>query len=173
MGCLGELESIVQAHPEDKKRLPGQWRQHRYELSIATQANVDEDTSPERPEGIPPPTLYEQGPQPAEGECWRCLKCYNTRFSTMCFGENSAPSSRICRFCNMPQEEAGWTLWRRYGELPLRTQRRIDQWSGPKILSVLRTRWDRVEISFYDGAGAFMPLESEDFRPENFIIPIV
>merc|ERR1711924_457566 len=87
---------------------------------------------------------------------------YQTRFKTMCFGENAAPSTRICKFCGRSQADAGWTIWRHYAELPEPVQRRIDRASAPKILSVLRTRWPRCQVSVLTGPSFAEPRTLED-----------
>lgn len=169
---VGEVESIVQASPADKQARPSCWRSHAYELALATQAVVDEDKSEERPADFPSPPTFEQGPLPADGAAWRCLSCYQTRFKTMCFGENSAPSSRLCKFCGMDVEKSGWTIWKRYEELPGPLQRRIDRTSGPKILAVLRTRWPDSELSLLRSDGSTQVMGDEGFDPNQFVIPV-
>lgn len=160
---LGEVESIVQAKPADKQARPGCWRTHSYELALATKGVVEEDrNSTPRPEHVAAPVRFEQGESPGEGVAWRCASCYQTRFQTMCFGENAAPAAPTCKFCGKSQAEAGWTLWRNYSDLPPALQRRIDRTSGPKILSVLATRWPDVEMSLLDAAGNELPLGSTE-----------
>lgn len=168
---MGALESIVQAAPEDKKARPGCWRTYSYELALVTQAVVDEDASPEAPAGTSAPQRYEQGAPPAEGERWRCAACYQTRFKTMCFGENAPPAARECKFCGRTQSEVGWTIWRRYDELPGSARGRVDRANGPKILSTLRTRWPEVEIAMLDGAGREVPLGGEAFAASGLTAP--
>ena len=59
---VGEIESVVQAHPADKAAAPRAWRTHRYELALATAAHVADDAqSPARPADAPPPPLFEVG----------------------------------------------------------------------------------------------------------------
>lgn len=169
---LGEVESIVQASPTDKQSRPGCWRTYSYELALATQAVVDEDKSEERPADLPAPAIFEQGPLPTSNEMWRCASCYQTRFKTMCFGENCAPASTICKFCGMEREKAGWTIWRRYDELPAQVQRRIDRTNGPKILSVLRTRWPEADISLFKADGAEVRLGGDSFVSTDVVTPV-
>lgn len=169
---IGEVESVVQARPTDKQDRPGCWRTWAYELALVTQAVVDDDRSEERPEHLPAPPSFEQGPLPVEGEAWRCLSCYQTRFKTMCFGENGAPASTTCKFCSLPQGTAGWTIWRKYEELPPALQRRIDRTSGPKILTVLRTRWPEAELSLFNVSGAEVPLGGTGFDPKECVVPV-
>lgn len=169
---VGEVESIVQACPADKQAKPNCWRAHAYELALATQAVVDEDKSEERPASIPSPTTFEQGPLPADGAAWRCLTCYQTRFKTMCFGENTAPAARICKFCGMDVEKSGWTIWKQYSELPISLKRRIDRTSGPKILAVLRTRWPDSELSLFRSDGSVQVMGEEGFDPKEFVTPV-
>jgi len=144
---VGEVESVVQAAKADKASLPAAWREHRYELSLVTKAVAEGDVaSAPRPPDAPPPTLLPQGPPPAAGEAWRCASCYNSRFKTMCFGENPAPAAAACKFCGQAQQEAGWTVWMRYADLPAPVARRVDRMAGPKVLAVLRTRWPDVSL---------------------------
>lgn len=168
---VGEVESIVQCSPLDKQARPGCWRTYSYELALATQAVVDEDKSEERPADIASPPSFEQGPPPADGEAWRCAGCYQTRFKTFCFGENPAPSTAICKFCGQDRANVGWTIWKKYDELPAGVQRRIDRTNGPKILCILRTRWPEAELSLFKG-GAELPLGGEGFDPKEVVTPV-
>ena len=90
----------VQAAPEDKKRAPGCWRTYAYELALVTASVVAEDASKPRPAHVPPPATLEMGPPPAANAAWRCLSCYQTRFKTMCFGQNPAGSA-VCQHCTL------------------------------------------------------------------------
>ena len=171
---VGEIESIVQASPDDKKRLPGAWREHRYEIALVTAKVAEEDSaSPERPADVPPPLRLEQGPKPPAGAAWRCASCYNTRFSTMCFGENASPAGANCKFCGQSQELAGWTLWRTYAELPAGLQKRIDRSNGPKVLKTLRTRWGDAAVSVFAGERNAQEVElgGKEFDPKRFVVP--
>ena len=167
----GEVESIVQAAPEDKKARPGCWREHRYELNLVTRALAEEDAaSAVRPPTAPPAVTLDPGTPPPLGAGWRCAACYNSRFQTMCFGENATPGeAAACKFCGKTALEAGWTIWRAYDALPPPVQRRVDRTSGPKVLTVLRTRWSEASIAVvaadggemrpgYAGYDAAMPL---------------
>ena len=91
----------------------------------------------------------------------------------MCFGENKAPSTRTCTFCGKAQADVGWTLWRQYAGLPAELQRRIDRTHGPKILSILGTRWPDVEISLLNDAGDEVALGSAGFDPATHSVPVV
>eukprot|EP00041_Stephanoeca_diplocostata_P034640 m.1190509 g.1190509 ORF g.1190509 m.1190509 type:complete len:566 (-) comp24555_c1_seq20:2029-3726(-) len=165
--ALGEIESVVQARPGDKIVRPGCWKTHAYELALVTQAVVDEDNATaERPSHAPPPITLPQGPEPAEDEEWRCAKCYQTRFQTMCFGQNPAGTA-VCQHCNTPRDRAGWTLWRQYEDLPRGVQRRIDRMAGPKLLTVLRTRWVDVDFTVVTEAGAEAVPGTLDFEAKH------
>eukprot|EP00929_Paragymnodinium_shiwhaense_P002611 TRINITY_DN102911_c0_g1_i1.p1 TRINITY_DN102911_c0_g1~~TRINITY_DN102911_c0_g1_i1.p1 ORF type:complete len:536 (+),score=109.83 TRINITY_DN102911_c0_g1_i1:91-1698(+) len=171
---VGEVESIVQARAEDKKARPGLWRTHSYELALVTEAVVAEDKSAERPEGVPSPVVFPQGAAPAEGAGWRCAACYQTRFKTMCFGENPAPAANACKFCSRPQAEVGWTIWKTYEELPPGVQRRIDRMSGPKMLAILQTRWPAdTELLLHDGQGNEVVAGGSGFDPDVWKLPAV
>ena len=46
--------------------------------------------------------------------------------------------------------------WRRFDDLPPAARRRVDRASGPKLLSILRTRWPDAELLVEEDAG-FVP----------------
>ena len=142
---VGELESVVQAHPADKAAFKTAWRRRRFEICVTTEEMVAEDAATrERPKGEEGPAKFELGEWGGAEERWRCVKCYSGRFRTMCFGENP-PGNAVCKFCGA--EPAGnFTIWRHYDELPEGTKRRIDV-TESKILKVLRTRWKGVELA--------------------------
>lgn len=149
---LNTLESIVQSHPDDKKSFPGQWKKWRFELCLVDQSMVNEDmATPARPETVPAPTTFDKGPLPKEGESWRCVKCYNKRFSTMCFG-GPQPVSTLCKFCDTPIGEAGWTIYKAYSDLPKNVQQRVDR-EESKLMSTLRTRWSGANVSLIEGGA--------------------
>lgn len=151
---VGEIESVVQAHPADKAAAPRAWRTHRYELALATAAHVADDAqSPARPADAPPPPLFELGDADPD-EKWRCAACYKDRFRTFCFGENAAGSD-ACKFCGAARA-GNHTIWRRFDDLPPAARRRVDRASGPKLLSILRTRWPDAELLVEEDAG-FVP----------------
>ena len=70
------------------------------QLAMALQAHGDSDVSL---------ATFEQGAEPASGEPWRCAKCYQTRFQTMCFGANEATSfiegTPNCQHCGTPRNQ--------------------------------------------------------------------
>ncbi|GMH74801.1 hypothetical protein TL16_g06560 [Triparma laevis f. inornata] len=160
---IGEVESIVQAHPSDKKARPDAWRRWRYELCIANEKMVSDDSaSPERPNDATPQVKFELGPRPTNVP-WRCVSCYSTRFSTMCFGQNQA-SDEVCSNCGKTKTAAGYTILKSYEELPPPLRRRIDRTEN-KLLSVIRTRWSDAEIKF--GADATYTLGEADLSSLN------
>jgi len=169
---LGEIESIIQCNPDDKRARPGRWRTYHYEIALATQAIVDQDASEERPADAPKPVIYEQGPPPLKGHRWRCNSCYQSRFKTMCFGDNPEPAADKCKFCGLSNIEGGWTIWKHYSELHEKAQLAIDRDFGPKILSVLRTRWLNVEMSLYGCTGNLVHVGGDGFDPTQVIMPI-
>ena len=80
---------------------------------------------------------------------WRCRACYETRFTTMCFGQNELASGAgsenscvQCCHCEKSATETGWTLFLTYQELPRRVQRQMQLRYGPKIATVLANRWE-------------------------------
>lgn len=162
----GEIDEVVQAHPEDKKAMPadnpkaGGWTRWRYEVVLAID---DPDVQgAERPADMAPePTfdllsnVYKQQAidGAVRGESWRCAKCYRGRFQTMCFGMNDAtgasdPLAEKCPNCGTARSEAGWSLWFHYDELPPKIQQRVTRRHAPKIVPLLRTKWPGAHISF-------------------------
>ena len=92
----------------------------------------------------------------------------------MCFGENPAPAAALCKFCGLAQADAGWTLWRPYSALPAAAQRRVDRAHGPKVLSVLRTRWPEAAVAAVRAVdGAEAELGTAAFEPAAFKVPAV
>lgn len=169
---VGELESVVQARPADKAAKPGKWREHAYELSLVTpQVAADDNASAPRPASAPPPVVLDAGAPPKPGDAWRCASCYNTRFTTMCFGENPPGSGAACKFCGQSPEAAGWTVWKAYAELPVSVQRRIDRANGPKALAVLRTRWPDAVVSVVRADGDEAEMGTAAFDPAAFPLP--
>lgn len=169
---VGQVESIVQANPEDKKTRLGAWRLHRYEIALANEALVAEDASDPRPANLPPPVTFELGIPPGPGEQWRCLSCYQTRFKTMCFGQNPCiPSSGneavVCKFCGLNLQQAGWTIQRHYEDMPASMQRRVDRMAGPKILTVLRTRWPAASPLLLNSTKEWIPLGATNLEDVN------
>ena len=134
---------------------------------------AEDAASEERPASMPPPLTFEQGPPPAAGATWRCASCYNSRFKTMCFGENQSPAADVCKFCGQAQADAGWTIWRRYDELPARVQRRIDR-TNSKVLTVLRTRWpDAAVAALRPDDGTEAELGADGVDPARYPAPAV
>ncbi|GMI22427.1 hypothetical protein TeGR_g13341 [Tetraparma gracilis] len=142
---VGCVESIVQAHPDDKKENPTAWRRRRFELCLVNEdmVRVDKATA-ERPEGVAKGDSYDLGAAPVVASRWRCVSCYKDRFTTYCFGENP-PGNAVCKFCGTPAG-GNHTIWRTYGELGAGTKARIDRGES-KLLQVLRTRWRGCDIA--------------------------
>eukprot|EP00391_Amoebophrya_sp_Ameob2_P012829 CAMPEP_0178996772 /NCGR_PEP_ID=MMETSP0795-20121207/8557_1 /TAXON_ID=88552 /ORGANISM="Amoebophrya sp., Strain Ameob2" /LENGTH=623 /DNA_ID=CAMNT_0020689205 /DNA_START=74 /DNA_END=1946 /DNA_ORIENTATION=- len=88
----GEIEDIVQS----KKPAPSassapapsseDYTQWTYEVALALES-PDVSASEQRDLAQDPIHKFELGEPPKSGP-WRCRKCYETRFSTMCFGQN-------------------------------------------------------------------------------------
>jgi hypothetical protein len=112
---------------------------------------VEDAATPERPESVEggakfgAETINVQ--KPKVGERWRCVKCYSTRFATMCFGEQEVSETQCCKFCGSGLVDAGWTVEMKFDDLPEGLKRRIDG-NESKLLSTLRTRWGGCEIMF-------------------------
>jgi hypothetical protein len=140
---VGQIESIVQSHPDDKKTYPTAWRNRRFELCLVDEDMVKEDAAtPERPADVPASVKFDI-PELQEGDAWRCVKCYNGRFKTMNFGQNSAGSA-VCETCGAGHA-GNHTVWIKFGDLPSGTRRRIDGGES-KTLTVLRTKWPNVDV---------------------------
>lgn len=141
---VGAIDSIIEPRRTDKDSHPKEWTKWTFEVALV----VDDPTnkSPERPVHLPGPQVFELG-QPDHGQAWRCRKCYETRFKTMCFGLNDAGAAQ-CRHCSRARQECGWTLWKPYSELPKGWQGSMDRRYGPKIVTALRTKWKKCNVEF-------------------------
>ena len=106
----GEIDSVVQAHPEDKKKNPKAWNTWRYEVVLAEDDPTIEGAK--RPDGMPLPPVFSLGKPPC-GTPWRCAKCYATRFNTVLV---KMPMRR--QYCSRKIEDCGWSLWLPYARLP-------------------------------------------------------
>jgi hypothetical protein len=142
----GQIDDVVQAHPDDKRARPDQWATHRYEVILAID-DPDVDGKP-RPEGMSPPRIYPQGECDATA-AWRCAACYRGRFKTMCFGGNEA-GAVVCAHCSKPREEAGWSIYVPYAELTVGWRVKLTQRYGPKLVKLLQTKWPGAKID-WDG----------------------
>lgn len=91
-----------------------------------------------------PKPHFELGDPPPPSKSWRCAWCYRTRFTTMCFGMNE-PGAANCTHCGKAQAEAGWSLWVAYTELPAGWQRSMARRHGPKITTLIRTKWRKAD----------------------------
>lgn len=140
---VGEIEDVVQAQPDDKKARPTDPTTWRFEVALAIRKEDVSDSGAERNLDTHPIVKYELKPVP-QGEAWRCRRCYETRFQTMCFGINE-PGASSCQHCSKPQAECGWTLWLNHSELPQHWQARVRLRYAPKLLAVLHTRWPMAE----------------------------
>eukprot|EP01060_Flectonema_neradi_P015058 TRINITY_DN2173_c0_g2_i1.p1 TRINITY_DN2173_c0_g2~~TRINITY_DN2173_c0_g2_i1.p1 ORF type:complete len:495 (+),score=92.81 TRINITY_DN2173_c0_g2_i1:61-1545(+) len=129
---VGTIYDIVQTKEEDKKNKPGRYQEWTYEAVLAINdpevSGEQELPSDDNPVFTTPPT----GP-------WRCASCYHSRFKTMCFGLND--DTPECKFCNRPRQEALWSLWLHYSELPKHAKNLATKMFAPKIHVLLTTRW--------------------------------
>lgn len=146
---VGEIEDIIQAHPDDKKSKPKEPETWRFEVALAIVKEDVSDSGAPRNLETHPVLKFELKPV-SEGEAWRCRSCYETRFQTMCFGINE-PGAVSCQHCAKPQAECGWTLWLHHSELPRNVQERVRLRYAPKLLAVLHTRWPMAEALAEDG----------------------
>jgi len=142
----GEIDSVVQAHPEDKKARPDMYDTWRYEVMLA----VDDPSvkGAERPKDLPPEPTFEQGPEPQGA--WRCRTCYAQRFKTMHFKENPAGTTKCIGPCGKDRKEAGWSIWLPFKDLPQTQKSIIHRREAPKIKNILWTKWPGAEITYND-----------------------
>lgn len=138
----GEIDSIVQADPEDKERRPNEWTTWRYEVALAT----GEENGGEGVVRADEPTLFAQG-DAEPGKAWRCASCYHNRFKTMCFGMNDQ-GAEACQHCAKPRSQCGWTIWLHFSQLPHGWQANVTQHYGPKIVTLLATKWPGGDIQY-------------------------
>ena len=89
----------------------------------------------------------------------------------MCFGENPAGAGSVCKFCGQAPIDAGWTVWKPYAELPPSVQQRIDRANGPKVLSVIRTRWPDAQVGVVRADGREAELGTAVFDAAAFALP--
>eukprot|EP01125_Pyxidicula_operculata_P020870 TRINITY_DN7842_c0_g1_i1.p1 TRINITY_DN7842_c0_g1~~TRINITY_DN7842_c0_g1_i1.p1 ORF type:complete len:505 (+),score=106.33 TRINITY_DN7842_c0_g1_i1:38-1552(+) len=141
----GEIDDVVQSHPDDKNARPKEWKTWRYEVVLY----IDDPSvkGAERPKDIPAEPKFTLPPA-SDGEPWRCASCYATRFKTMCFGLNKGGDK--CQHCNKSKQDAGWSFWLHYNELPPKWQRSVTRRHAPKIISLLRTKWPTCEVGSDD-----------------------
>ncbi|GBG24018.1 Hypothetical Protein FCC1311_002362 [Hondaea fermentalgiana] len=148
--AVGEIEDIVQAHPDDKAAKPEEWQEWRFEAVLA----VDDPSvkGPDRPASMPAPVIFTLSSEnePATGEPWRCASCYRTRFETMCFGQNEAGTT-VCQSCGQTRADAGYSLWLHFDELPLEWQRKMNRRHAPKLVSLLQTKWPDCTVECNEG----------------------
>jgi hypothetical protein len=115
-----------------------------------------------------------------EGGPWRCRACYAGRFKTMCFGMNESSSARrrstadaeprspgsasdaakavatemagtaYCVHCGKSMDEAGWSIWLPYEQLPAGPQATVTRRYGPKILATIQTKWPHATLTHDD-----------------------
>lgn len=170
----GDVDSVVQADPEDKRARPEDHESWRYEIVLAVDDPDVSDGTETAATGIAgagvgagagaaagntgdraaikttavavaaPKPHFELGDPPPPSKSWRCAWCYRTRFTTMCFGMNE-PGAANCTHCGKAQAEAGWSLWVAYTELPAGWQRSMARRHGPKITTLIRTKWRKAD----------------------------
>jgi len=137
---IGEIDDVVQAHTADKQATPQKWMTWRFEVVLAVD---DPDVKGAlRPPDVPSQPKFEfqnYRPSDMENSPWRCACCYAGRYKTMCFGQNSG--GKRCQYCGKTREEAGWSFYLHYDELPPKMQRVVTRRHAPKIVTLLRTKW--------------------------------
>jgi len=140
----GEIESVIQAHPEDRKARPDKFKTWRWEVVLAV-----EDPSvkgAERPKNYPSEPIFEQGPPPTGP--WRCRLCYANRFKTMHFKLNSAGTTKCEGPCGKDMKDCGWSIWMNFDSLPKSQQGVINRREAPKIKNILWTKWPGADITW-------------------------
>jgi hypothetical protein len=158
---VNSIDSVIQARPLDKLSRPKQWKTWSYEVALV----IDDPSnqSPPRPIDMPLPPLFSLREEDAVGQQWRCRACYETRYTTMCFGLNDASNnSECCVHCGGNRHEVQWTLWLPYEELPNSWKRYVDRQHGPPIVTVLRTKWPNCNVEVLDPTGLHAD-SSEEF----------
>jgi len=144
----GEIDDVVQGHPEDRKLYPEEFQKWRFECVLAIDDPGVEGVK--RPENVAPEPKFDQGemvPGP-----WRCGNCYRSRYTTFCFGMNEGGD--ICQHCNKSRKEAGWSFWMTYDKLPRKFQRTVARRNAPKIMNILHTKWPDCEVGLEPGTKA-------------------
>mmetsp|Transcript_7216 Transcript_7216/g.8692 ORF Transcript_7216/g.8692 Transcript_7216/m.8692 type:complete len:393 (+) Transcript_7216:242-1420(+) len=137
----GEIEDVIQANSDDKKKMPNDWTTWTYEVILA----VDDPTvkGAERPSDLPA-DIYSQGREPVGR--WRCASCYRRRFETGLFFFNDADDEN-CTQCKKSKADAGWSIWLPYADLPKSWQEKLTTRHAPKLVSILRTKWPDCVIT--------------------------
>jgi hypothetical protein len=136
----GEIDDVVQPDKNDMKERPKQWKTWNYEVVLAI--DDPEVEGVKRPADVPSEPKFELG-QPEPGP-WRCANCYRGRYQTMCFGQNEDTSH--CRYCEKSKQDAGWSLWMHYNDLPAKSKGQITRRNAPKIVQILQTKWPRCDV---------------------------
>jgi len=145
----GQLEEVVQADPGDRKERPDQYRTWTYECVIAFDDPKVEGAP--RPDDLPPPKLFNQKDPKyqRDGPQWRCTRCFATRFKTMNFGVVKGSPDK-CTSCGRSKEEAGWSLWIPFDDLPDGRKRQVMGRHAKKIETVLWTKWPAAKVTTSD-----------------------
>lgn len=143
---LNTIDCIVQASASDKAAHPKEWNRWKYEVALTI--DDPDNHSEERPKHLPPlPTFDLKLAEIDPTEGWRCRLCFETRFATMCFGQNDAGSTH-CQHCSRSREEVGWTMWLSYADIPPSWQASVDRQYGPMFSTVLRTKWPDCKVEY-------------------------
>lgn len=141
----GEIEEVVQADPEDKKKFPGKYREWRFEVMLAF--DRPDLQGEQRPEDEPLEPKFDQQDARYQREgAWRCCLCYDRRFKTMDFAPVPADSPDWCPKCQKPRKECGWSLWIPFADLPPKRQAAVMDSHAKKIETILWTKWPEASI---------------------------
>jgi len=148
----GEIEEVVQADPDDKKKYPEQYRKWRYEVMLAFD-RPDLQGEPRPADAAPEPKFDREDPRYQRPGAWRCCLCYDRRYKTMDFNLVPADSPDWCPKCEKPRKECGWSLWIPFDELPPKRQAALMSQYAKKIEPLLGTKWPEAEIVEVSGRG--------------------
>ena len=146
---MNTVDCIVQASSDDKSMHPKEWKRWRYEVALAI--DDPDNQSEERPKDLPPLPTFDCKAEPVDPTIgWRCRLCFETRFSTMCFGQND-PGTNNCQHCSRSRDTVGWTMWMPYDQLPSTWKAYVDRQYGPMFTTVLRTKWPNCNVQYSEG----------------------
>eukprot|EP00759_Apiculatamorpha_spiralis_P006217 PhF_6_TR13645/c0_g1_i1/m.21883 len=140
----GYAEDIVQA-----QKTPGTGRYEFTSWTFEVIAAVDDPSVVGEWEDPRPGDFVLAPGRPIPGKPWRCCECYRQRYKTMCFGLNdpSDSSDPVCKVCGKQSSaNGGTTVWMKYDELPSSMKSLAQKMYGPKVLTLLKSRWPSVDF---------------------------
>lgn len=149
---VGEVEDVVQSD-KSADSSGKDYTKWKFECALALVNEGVKDGDAVRDLESDPITIFDLASnRPDPSNPWRCRACYETRFQTMCFGQNE-PGTTTCQHCGKSMDAAGWTIWLEFDKLPNKMQRRMRLRHAPKIIAVLETKWPNGSVELEkDGA---------------------